>query len=47
MPILISSASGSNGDAYWKLLLAFSANGAYEGIFSNDSRIVTTPEGCA
>ncbi|WP_124897743.1 hypothetical protein [Burkholderia sp. Bp9017] len=39
MKILVTSASGANGDGYGQLL-AFSIDGAAQGAFSNDLRIV-------
>jgi DNA-binding beta-propeller fold protein YncE len=45
MPLLVTSASGVNGDGYGALL-AFDRNGAPLGVFCNDSRI-TDPRGLA
>ena len=39
MKLLVTSASGANGDGYGQLL-AFSMDGTAQGAFSNDSRIV-------
>ncbi len=38
MPLLVTSASGVNGDGYGALL-AFDRNGARLGVFCNDKRI--------
>jgi DNA-binding beta-propeller fold protein YncE len=45
MPLLVTSASGANGDGYGALL-AFDLNGALLGVFCNDPRI-TDPRGLA
>ena len=45
MPLLVTSASGVNGDGYGALL-AFDRNGAPLGVFCNDPRI-TDPRGLA
>jgi DNA-binding beta-propeller fold protein YncE len=45
MPLLVTSASGVNGDGYGALL-AFDRNGAPLGVFSDDPRI-TDPRGLA
>jgi hypothetical protein len=39
MPLLVTSASGTNGDGYGTLL-AFDSDGNHVGAFSDDNRIV-------
>ena len=45
MPLVVTSASGVNGDGYGALL-AFDIDGSPRGVFSDDARIVD-PRGLA